>query len=233
MKSLQDSFKSPLCRGQRHGASLGLWVDGLCIISMGSIMPGARRRTKGRRAVFLDRDGVLMRYVPHLHKRDQVALLRGAAGAVSRLRRAGFRVVVVTNQSVVARGYATLAELGAIHRRLRAELRSRGAVLDAIYFCPHHPRAGTRERCRCRKPATGLIDSAVRRFRLDVERCYLIGDSTRDVRTARNAGCRAILVRTGLGGRDGQYKAKPDAVCRDLAAAAAWVLKRSRTAPGE
>ncbi|MDD5657124.1 MAG: HAD-IIIA family hydrolase [Elusimicrobia bacterium] len=180
---------------------------------------------KGQRAVFLDRDGVIVEEVDYLRRLDQLRLLPGSAVAIRRLRAAGLKVVVVTNQSAVGRGWLSLPALRRIHAALRRRLGARGARLDAIYFCPHLPAAGGRA-CACRKPALGLLRRARRRFGLDFKRSYFIGDSTTDLRTARAAGCAAVLVRTGKGGRDGRYRVKPDRVCRDLAAAADWILAR-------
>lgn len=171
---------------------------------------------------------MIIEEVNYLRSPDQLHLLRGAAKAISRLRRAGLKAIVVTNQSVVARGHLTLRGLEAIHRRLRRLLWAQGARLDAIYFCPHYPGAGRSKNCRCRKPKTGMLEAAARRFGLDLRSCYLIGDATTDIRTARNAGCRALLVRTGKGGRDGRYKTRPDRIFRDLGEAALWVLKAER-----
>ena len=187
-------------------------------------------RARGR-AVFLDRDGVIVEEVNYLSSPGQLRLIPGSAGAIARLRKAGFRAVVVSNQSAVARGLLSLKGLGEIHRALVRLLRRRGARLDAIYFCPHHPRAGGRKGCGCRKPKTGMIEAAARRFRLDLSRCYLVGDSTTDIRTALNAGCRPVLVRTGKAGKDGLYRAKPEKVCRDLSRAADWILARAHRGP--
>lgn len=182
-----------------------------------------------RRGVFLDRDGVLIEAVDYLSDPRRVKLLPGAARAVARLRRAGFKVIVVSNQSGAARGFFSLAALSRIHGKLKAELKARGAVLDAIYFCPHHPEgkvARLRRNCLCRKPFPGMIRRAVRRFRLSVADSFMIGDSTVDIEAAHRAGCRALLVRTGHGGRDGTCSAVPDRVFKDLPAAAEWILKQ-------
>ncbi|MBI5242241.1 MAG: HAD family hydrolase [Elusimicrobia bacterium] len=176
------------------------------------------------RAVFIDRDGALIREARYLRRPEQLRLYAGAAGAVARLRAAGFKVVVVTNQSGVGRGYLTRRRLEEIHRLLRRRLKSGGARIDGLFYCPHLPS----DRCPCRKPRIGMLEKAARRLGLDLARCYLVGDKTADVQTARNAGCVGVLVRTGYGGRDGAYRARPHAVRRDLAAAAAWILRAER-----
>ena len=173
--------------------------------------------------MFLDRDGVLVREVDYLRDPSQLSILPGVPKALKSLRAAGFKLVVVTNQSGVARGYFSLTMLGKIHRELKRRLAKSGAKWDALYFSPHaadsvHP---------WRKPGTGMLMAAKKRFKLDLRRSYFVGDTTTDVQTARNAGCVPILVRTGHGGRDGKHpKAKPDKICRDLAAAARWILSR-------
>ena len=182
-----------------------------------------RLRELPRRAVFLDRDGVLVREMDYLRDPSQLDVLPGVPQALKSLREAGFRLIVVTNQSGVARGYFSLAMLGKIHRELKRRLATKGAKWDALYFSPHaadsaHP---------WRKPGIGMLKAGKKRFRLDLASCYFVGDTTTDVQTARNAGCVPILVRTGKAGRDGKYpKAKPDKVCRDLASAARWILSR-------
>jgi len=177
-----------------------------------------------RRAVFLDRDGVIVREVDYLSELSQLDVLPGAARAMKDLRAAGFKVVVVTNQSGVARGYFTLGRLAAIHRELRRRLARAGAKWDALYFSPHGPDS----RHPMRKPGTGMLRAARRRFGLDLKTSYLVGDTTTDVKTARNAGCTSILVRTGHAGRDRKHDARPDKTCRDVAAAARWILAREK-----
>jgi histidinol-phosphate phosphatase family protein len=172
--------------------------------------------------VFLDRDGVLVREVDYLRELSQLEVLPGVPAALKSLRRAGFKVVVATNQSGVARGYFSAARLRAIHRELKRRLARFGAEWDALYVSPHHPDS----RHPWRKPGVGMLKAAARRFRLDLKKSYFVGDTTTDVQTARNAGCAAVLVRTGKGGRDGRYRAAPDKTCRDLAAAARWILSR-------
>ena len=175
-----------------------------------------------RRAVFLDRDGVIVREVDYLGHVDHIDVLPGAAAAMKALRAAGFKVIVVTNQSGVARGYFSLNRLREIHRELRRRLARSGAKWDALYFSPHGPDSGH----HWRKPGIGMLKAAQKRFRLDLRASFFIGDSTADILCARRAGCVPVLVRTGKGGRDGKHAAKPDVTCRDMAAAARWILAR-------
>jgi len=185
-----------------------------------------------RPAVFLDRDGTIIREVGYLRSPTQVRLLPGAAEAIRRLNQAGFAVVVATNQSGIARGLLTEEGLKLIHAALRRRLAKRGARLDAIYHCPHHPEAAApehRRRCRCRKPAPGMLLRAARELDLDLTRSFAVGDGERDVIAGLRAGCCTALVRTGyradtekrLGG-----KPRPDYVADDLLGAANWILKQ-------
>lgn len=173
------------------------------------------------RAVFVDRDGVLVREVGYLRHVDHLTVLHGVPRALKLLREAGFKVVVVTNQSGVFRGYLTLKTLHQLHAELRRRLAREGAKWDALYFSPHGPDSNH----RMRKPNPGMLRAAQRRFGLDLSRSYMVGDRPSDVGAARNAGlAAALVVRTGAGRR---YKGpKPDAFARDLLAAARWILAR-------
>jgi D-glycero-D-manno-heptose 1,7-bisphosphate phosphatase len=179
------------------------------------------------RAVFLDRDGVVIEEVDYLSRPEQLKLIPGAARAVARLHAGGFKVVVVTNQSGVARGYLTLQTLREVHRLLGCRLAEHGAKLDALYFCPHLPAKAGKRGCPCRKPALGMLQKARKRFKLDLSRSYFVGDTTTDTLTAKRAGCTAVLVRTGKAGRDRVYRAKPHRTCKDLDAAADWIIKQA------
>jgi histidinol-phosphate phosphatase family protein len=182
-----------------------------------------KSRPPKKRAVFLDRDGVIVREADYLRRVEQLRVLRGVPAAMKALRAAGFKLVVVTNQSGVARGYFSLAQLGRIHRELKARLAKAGAKWDALYFSPHGPESAH----PWRKPGIGMLRAAKKRLKLDLASSYFVGDTTTDIQTARNAGCAAVLVRGGQGGRDGKHpKAKPDKIVRDLPAAARWILSR-------
>ncbi len=182
---------------------------------------------KGKKAaIFLDRDGVVIEEVDYLTRPDQLKLIPGSARAIARLRRAGLKVVLVTNQSGVARGYLTLQTLRAVHRLLSRQLKAQGTKLDGLYFCPHLPVQAGGKGCSCRKPGLGMIKKAQKHFHLDLSRSYFVGDTTTDTLTAQRAGCTAVLVRTGKAGRDRVYSAKPHKICKDLAAAADWIIKQ-------
>ena len=187
--------------------------------------------TPERRAVFLDRDGTINRDVDLLKRPEELELLEGAAEAVRRLNHAGYLAVVITNQSVVARGGITLEGLDLIHARLEQLLDVHGAHLDRIYSCPHHPDpevpgavAEFTIACDCRKPATGSIDAACRDMTIERRESWFVGDTTSDMKAGRRANLRTILVQTGYAGRDGKFPFDPDYVVADLAAAVSWIL---------
>lgn len=179
---------------------------------------------EGRRAVFLDRDGVLNRDSPHFIKTpDELHLLPGVPEAVARLNAAGFAVIVITNQSGISRGLLTEATLEAIHARLRAEIEAASARLDAIYHCPHLPGEG----CNCRKPAPGMVLRAAREHAIDLQHSFLVGDKPDDIACGAAAGCRTILVLSGQSQTCDpvRFPAAPDHVCTDLPAAVEWIMQ--------
>jgi heptosyltransferase-2 len=180
--------------------------------------------------VFLDRDGTLNYNPGYLKVAAELKLLAGVGPALARLKGAGAKLVVVTNQSGVGRGIITLKDLEAIHARLEGLLEQEGAALDAIYFCPHHPD----DRCRCRKPEVGMVERAVSELQLDLRRSYLIGDHARDIQLAHRVGAKAILLTPVL--LDAQSletlkveQAMPDAVAKSMAEAVDWILEDAAT----
>lgn len=153
-------------------------------------------------AIFLDRDGVIMEEGNYIATPQQVRLIPGAAEAIAQLNRAGWRVVVATNQSGIARGYFSAAAVERVHERLVQLLACSGARLDGIYVCPHHPEGGVeayRRQCDCRKPRPGLLYQAAGELQLDLSRSWLVGDRLSDLEAGATAGCRTVLVRTGYG----------------------------------
>lgn len=188
-------------------------------------------------AVFLDRDGTLIEEVTRhgITSQEQLRLIPGAAEAVHALNQSGLRVVVVTNQPAVAKGMATEADIQAQHNKLETLLGREHAFVDRIYWCPHHPERGfpgerpdLKINCECRKPGIGMIQRAARELNLDLSRSWLIGDTTTDVQTAKNAGLRSILVRTGYGGKDGRHSVTADIETDDLPGAVNHILKATK-----
>ncbi len=151
-----------------------------------------------RRAVFLDRDGTICADRNYLADPGGVVLLPGAAEGLAALQARGFALVVVTNQSAVARGLAAMADVQAVNARVDELLRRQGVRLDAFYVCPHLPEgpvAAYAVRCDCRKPAPGLLLQAAAELGIDLARSFLVGDQGRDVEAGRRAGCRTVLLR--------------------------------------
>ncbi len=191
-----------------------------------------RNSGQGQPAVFLDRDGTLIVENGHLRTPEELELLPGVGATLRALRQAGFRLVVLTNQPVIARGEATEREVAAVHRKLEWELGKEGAYLDAIYVCPHHPDRGfpgerveLKTHCECRKPGTKMVEQACRDLGIDAAQSWMIGDRSGDIEMAGRAGLRSVLVRTGAAGRDGKFSAAPDHVADDLSSAAAVILQ--------
>lgn len=182
--------------------------------------------TDGARAVFLDRDGVLIEEREYLRDPAGVVLTPGAGMAVRRLREAGWLVILVTNQAGVARGYFTEADVERVHAAVREQLADCGASLDAIRVCPHHPE-GVVERyartCDCRKPAPGMLLEAIRQFGIDPARSVMIGDKPSDLEAGRAAGVEPILVETGYGAATRRSLREPVRVYPAFADAA-WEL---------
>lgn len=155
-----------------------------------------------RPAIFLDRDGVVIEDVNYLSSSDQVRLIPGSADAIAALNRAGWPVVVVTNQSGVARGIFTMEGVQAVHRHLSELLAGYGAQIESYYFCPHYPTAEVpayRVECSCRKPKPGMLHQAAEELGLDLANSWMIGDRVSDLAAGAAAGTRTILVRTGHG----------------------------------
>lgn len=184
-----------------------------------------------RPAVFLDRDGTVQVEVDYLADPAGVELIEGVGKSLAALQRAGFALVVVTNQSGVARGILDEARLAAIHLRLSELLALDGVELDGIYWCPHHPQHGEppyRCECSCRKPLPGMLLDAAREQALDLARSWMIGDAERDLDAGTAASVRSILVETGKGADERarmEHEGRPPRhVCADLPAAVELIL---------
>lgn len=177
------------------------------------------------RAVFLDRDGTIVEDPGFLHEPDKVRLLPGAAEAIRRLNEAGYRVIIVTNQSGIARGRYTVREYEAVQERVGALLTAHGARIDGAYFCPHHPQFSGP--CECRKPGIKLFHEAQAAFDIDFSRSWWIGDRLSDVQPARllRGDGGGILVATGEGNLyEGQARALGVMVVADLVEAVDKIL---------
>ena len=186
-----------------------------------------------RSAVFLDRDGTLIEERGYIDRLDLLEIFPWTADALRLLKRAGFAIVVITNQAAVGRGIIDEAFLGEVHRELDTRLARGGAVIDRYYFCPHlvdAPIERYRQVCRCRKPGPGMIEQACRDLDLDPRRSVMVGDRALDVACGQAAGTRTLQVRTGHGNRESE--APPggtgaDAILNNLMEAAGWILRNA------
>jgi D-glycero-D-manno-heptose 1,7-bisphosphate phosphatase len=187
-----------------------------------------------RPGVFLDRDGTVNEEIGYIHEAEKLSLISGAAQAIRKLNIFGLPVVCVSNQSGVARGYFSIDSVYEVNRKLEELLAAEGAYLDRIYFCPHHPTEGQypyRTNCDCRKPGSGMLEKAADELEIDLERSFLIGDRLSDIKTAKNAGLKAILVLTGYGQKEmehikNQISLRPDYICKDISFAVDLILKQ-------
>jgi D-glycero-D-manno-heptose 1,7-bisphosphate phosphatase len=158
------------------------------------------------RAVFLDRDGVLNQDPPHYaHRLDQLALIPRSDDAVRLLKDYGYFLVIISNQSGVARGYYTETQISVFNNALLKEIRKKGGDIDAVYYCPHHPEAVIqkyKQNCDCRKPKAGMIFQAAREYDIDLRNSFVVGDKLSDIEAGKNAGCQTIMVLTGHGNEE-------------------------------
>lgn len=185
-------------------------------------------------AVFLDRDGTLIEDVGYLDRLERLEIFPWSIDSVRLLNRAGFRTVVVSNQAGVARGFFKEPFLAELHGEIGRRFQAGGAVIDAFYYCPHHPDAPIEEyrrRCECRKPAPGMIRRAEWELGIDLDRSFVVGDRWLDVMLGEAVGARTVLVRTGYGRTE---EANPpsevaaDHVAENLAEAVSWILLAAR-----
>ncbi len=180
------------------------------------------------RTVFIDRDGTISRDVPYCRRPEDFELLPGVAEGIRLLNEHGFKVVVITNQSGIARGYFTEEMLAEIHDTMRSELAKYGAHLDAIYYCPHHPDS----HCSCRKPQPAMLLRAAQELDLDLSHSYVIGDSDMDIQVGKTAGCKTILVLESAEAETGRKQTpEPDFVAPTAYDAARWIICQLKSEP--
>lgn len=177
------------------------------------------------KAVFVDRDGTINRDVPYCSRPEDFELLPTVAEGIRLLNEHGFKVVVVTNQSGIARGYFTEQMLTKIHQKMRDDLAKEGAFMDAVYHCPHHPEDG----CECRKPNTGLFHRAAAELQLDLASSYIVGDKLLDVAAAKGLNCKIVLVPSSepeisLVREKRFQQIGADKISSDFYTAAAWIV---------
>lgn len=201
---------------------------------LGGDLISKRSLRKKQRAIFLDRDGTVNKKNGLVYQEEQFQLEGGAAEAIRKINQSGYLAIVVTNQPVVARGLCDVENVERIHRKMETLLGREGAYLDAVRFCPHHPDKGYPEEnpaykipCRCRKPDIGMLEACAGQFNIDLQSSWMVGDTTVDIQTGRNAGTHTALVLTGDAGRDGKFDVKSDLVCMDLLQAVEQILEWS------
>ena len=189
-------------------------------------------RKNKRRAIFMDRDGVINKNVGLLHKIEDFKLFPNIGKAIKKINNSEFLAIVITNQPVIARNLCSIEELEEIHKKMETFLGREGAKLDAIYYCPHHPDKGFPEenpkykiKCNCRKPNIGLVKKAEKDFNIDLKKSYFIGDSFRDILCAKRAGAVAVGVKTCKGCQEGDIK--PDYYFDNLYQAVKSIIKNN------
>ena len=176
---------------------------------------------KTNKAVFIDRDGTIAKDVPYCSRPEDFELFPGAAEAIRVLNEHGFKVVVVTNQSGIARGYFTEEMLVRIHNKMSHELAKHGAHVDAIYHCHHHPD----DNCECRKPKPGMLLQAASDLNLDLGKSYVVGDSDMDIEVGRRTGCKTVLIALNCKECEASEQAPyPDYIAPSVSAAARWII---------
>lgn len=200
----------------------------------------ARQRTaprdggrKLRPVIFLDRDGTVTDEVGYINHISRAKIYPYAPEAIRLLKSTGLPVIIVTNQSGVGRGYFTEEIVNQVHRMVQDALQAAGTSVDAFYFCPHHPSAAIekyRQQCGCRKPGTGMPEQAAEQFGIDLAASYVVGDTYRDMQMGFNIGARTILLMTGYGRGEYEYRRQswprmPDLIAENLLEAARLVLE--------
>lgn len=193
------------------------------------------------KVIFLDRDGTINEEVNYLHKPEDLQILPGVPEAIKLLRDGGFKILVVTNQAGVARGYYSCRDVEALHEYLNQQLKKSGAWIDRFYYCPHHPVHGIGEykrACHCRKPETGMFEQAGQEYDVDKEHSYMIGDKLLDVEAGNRYGVHGILVGTGYGRQIHQEQLEKqedvmyDVYQETLMDAARYIMEREKTEDG-
>jgi len=191
----------------------------------------AKNLSKPQKCIFLDRDGVLNKYVGLLHEPERLTLEDTTVDAVAKINTSQYLAIVITNQPVVARGLCSIEDVDDIHKKLQTLLGQNHVYLDDLFYCPHHPDKGYPEEnpdykieCECRKPKTGMLKDAAAKYRIDLTKSWFIGDTTVDIKTGKNAGVKTILVKTGEAGGDGKFNVTPDHVADNILDAVEYIL---------
>lgn len=203
---------------------------------IGSGFVSARCLKHPQKCIFLDRDGTINQHRGLVSKAEDLELEACAVEAIQRINESGYLAVVITNQPVVARGMCDIQDVIYINNKMKTLLGQKGAYLDDVQFCPHHPDKGYPEEnpvykipCECRKPKTGMIDACVKKFNIDLSRSWMIGDTTMDIQTGINAGLHTALVMTGEAGNDRKYPVTAELTCENLLEAVNFIFNGNIT----
>ncbi len=177
------------------------------------------------KAVFIDRDGTINVDVHYLDDPNKFEMYPGVGEGVKKLKDSGFKIIVVTNQSGIARGYFTELQLSKIHEKMEKEFQRSDVILDGIYYCPHHPD----DNCNCRKPKTGLFEKAIKEHNIDVIESYMLGDKILDIDSGKKIGVRTILIpephiREECLSKKNECEHNPDYVADDFLDAVEWIF---------
>lgn len=241
---LEKDILSPLCG---RNAPIFAYVSPEYVRDVGTVeriraagqelksgLVAARNLSRKQRAIFLDRDGTLNVLKGLVYQPEQLELEPCAVEALRLINQSGYLAILATNQPVVARGLCSIGDVEQIHRKLQTLLGREGVYLDDIEFCPHHPDKGYPEEnpaykipCRCRKPDIGMLEACAARYNIDLKDSWMVGDSTTDIQTGINAGCKKALVLTGEAGRDGKFAVRADFTAENLLEAVKLILKDS------
>ncbi|MCD4784579.1 MAG: HAD-IIIA family hydrolase [Candidatus Eremiobacteraeota bacterium] len=184
------------------------------------------------KAIFIDRDGTINKEVDFLSQVEDIEIIPRCVDAIKLMNENGFLVIIISNQSGIARGYFDNLDSLNIFSEIISRLKEKGASIDNFYYCPHHPEGKVKEfsiKCDCRKPAPGMFLEAREDFNIDFSQSFAIGDRIRDIMPAIQLGCKGILVKTGYGGKEmskkDEWTLTPDFIAEDLYDAAKWILK--------
>jgi D-glycero-D-manno-heptose 1,7-bisphosphate phosphatase len=175
-------------------------------------------------AVFLDRDGTLNIDKGYVHRIEDWQWIPGAIDSIAALKKAGFLVIVITNQAGIARGYYDESDMASLHAKINEELTAYNATIDGFYYCPHHSEFGSVRQCQCRKPMPGLIYAAKHDFDIDLAQSWLVGDKASDIQAGLAAGVKSILVLTGYGEHDCALLGDDGIFVSDIAAASRYII---------
>ena len=177
------------------------------------------------KAVFIDRDGTININSGYIIKPDHLQIYSGVSKGIRLLNEHGFKIIIITNQSGIARGFYSEKILEEIHKKLKIELKKENAKIDAIYYCPHHPN----ENCNCRKPKPGLLEQAITDLNIDKEKSYMIGDRMLDIEAGSKIGCKTILIPEDNEKIEKEMKRSsviPDYICNSFFSGVKWILNR-------